>query len=44
MATAAQNFDGYSATDQETGVKSIAGGLIRRNLEERAMFERGDYA
>lgn len=44
LAGAGQQFDAYWAKNRQTGQKEVAPGLIRRNLRQAAIFNRGDYS
>ncbi|MDB5447272.1 MAG: hypothetical protein JWQ97_2589, partial [Phenylobacterium sp.] len=43
LSAAGQQFNAYKGTDQSTGQKRILPGLVKRSLEQAAIFNRGDY-
>ena len=43
MAAAGKQFNSVWATDAKTRQRTVMPGLVRRSLEQAAMFNRGDY-
>jgi GH24 family phage-related lysozyme (muramidase) len=43
MAAAGGEFNAVSATDAKTGQRTVMKGLVRRSLQQAAIFNRGDY-
>ncbi len=43
MTSAGKQFNAVTSTDTKTGKSAVIGGLVKRNLQEAAIFNRGDY-
>lgn len=43
MAAAGNRFDAIQSKDAKTGKRDVMAGLAKRNLQEAAIFNRGDY-
>jgi GH24 family phage-related lysozyme (muramidase) len=43
LDAAGKQFNAVSGTDAKTGQKKVLGGLVKRSLQEAAIFNRGDY-